>query len=207
VDEELLRILGLCPPLFRLRAVELLSTANGGIQPVLGGYDHPFSATVVDKVSVHNQPEFKLSAAYFLEYFKYVLSREIATNGHTVALVKFCIIMRYCSFSKIFSASSQFIFYRPSAPAPCRISAPIFTPGCSPCRFLLFKRKKGDIISRVTEDVKEVEISIISFLEVTVREPLNIIIVLGALLLLSPQLTALCICHVADPRFYNRAGR
>ena len=52
------------------------------------------------------------------------------------------------------------------------------------------RKKKGDIISRVTDDVKEVENSIISFIEVTVREPLNIVIYLVALLLLSPQLTA-----------------
>jgi subfamily B ATP-binding cassette protein MsbA len=52
------------------------------------------------------------------------------------------------------------------------------------------KERKGDIIARISDDVREVEISIISFLEVTVREPLTIFIYLGALLMWSAELTA-----------------
>src|ERR1043165_2511668 len=48
----------------------------------------------------------------------------------------------------------------------------------------------GDIIFRLIDVVKEVEISISSFLEVTIREPLNIVIFLGALLVLNAELTA-----------------
>lgn len=51
------------------------------------------------------------------------------------------------------------------------------------------EKKKGDVISRMTNDVAEVENSVVGTLEGWVRDPLNIIITLGTLLLISYQLT------------------
>jgi subfamily B ATP-binding cassette protein MsbA len=49
--------------------------------------------------------------------------------------------------------------------------------------------RKGDIMSRTTSDVAEVEWSIMSGLEMVYREPLSIIITLGMLYFVSPELT------------------
>lgn len=51
------------------------------------------------------------------------------------------------------------------------------------------EKKKGDVISRMTNDVFEVEASVVGALEGWVRDPLNIILTLGALLAISVQLT------------------
>jgi len=51
------------------------------------------------------------------------------------------------------------------------------------------EQKKGDIMARMTSDVQEVEWSIMSSLEMIFRDPLNIIIFLVTLLLMSYQLT------------------
>lgn len=51
------------------------------------------------------------------------------------------------------------------------------------------EKKKGDVISRMTNDVGEVEASVIGTLEGWVRDPLNIIITLITLLIISVQLT------------------
>ena len=51
------------------------------------------------------------------------------------------------------------------------------------------EKKKGDVISRMTNDVGEVEWSIIGTLEGWIRDPLNILITLITLLLISVQLT------------------
>ncbi len=48
---------------------------------------------------------------------------------------------------------------------------------------------KGDLISRMTNDVNEVEISIMNVLETFIREPLTIIITLGSMIVISPGLT------------------
>jgi ATP-binding cassette, subfamily B, bacterial MsbA len=51
------------------------------------------------------------------------------------------------------------------------------------------EERKGDLISRMTNDITEVEISIMSVLESFIREPITIIITLVSMVIISPQLT------------------
>jgi ATP-binding cassette, subfamily B, bacterial MsbA len=51
------------------------------------------------------------------------------------------------------------------------------------------KERKGDLISRMTNDVQQIEFSIISSLEMVFREPITILVYLATLLIISPQLT------------------
>lgn len=53
----------------------------------------------------------------------------------------------------------------------------------------LSDEKKGDIMSRVTQDVQEIEWSVMASLEKFLRDPLNILIFLAGLLIMSPGLT------------------
>lgn len=51
------------------------------------------------------------------------------------------------------------------------------------------EERKGDLISRVSNDVYEVELSIMSTLELIFREPFTIIIFLTSMIIISPSLT------------------
>lgn len=51
------------------------------------------------------------------------------------------------------------------------------------------EEKKGDLMSRMTNDVQEVENSIMSVIEVVIREPLTILFTLVTMISISPQLT------------------
>ncbi len=51
------------------------------------------------------------------------------------------------------------------------------------------EERKGDLISRMTNDINEVELSIMSVLEVFIREPLTILFYLISMVFISPQLT------------------
>ena len=51
------------------------------------------------------------------------------------------------------------------------------------------EQRKGDIISRITGDVQEVEWSILQMIEIIFRSPLTVIAYLAFLFILSPQLT------------------
>lgn len=51
------------------------------------------------------------------------------------------------------------------------------------------EKRKGDVVSRMTADLVEIEWSIMSSLEMIFKDPLNIIIFLVTLVALSPQLT------------------
>ncbi len=51
------------------------------------------------------------------------------------------------------------------------------------------EKRKGDLMSRMTNDVNEVENSVVGTLEGWIRDPLTIIITLGFLFIISPRLT------------------
>lgn len=51
------------------------------------------------------------------------------------------------------------------------------------------EEKKGDIMSRMTNDVQEIEWTIMTSLEMLFRDPFSIIVYLGAMVAISPELT------------------
>lgn len=51
------------------------------------------------------------------------------------------------------------------------------------------EERKGDLISRMTNDINEIEVSIMNVLESFIREPLTLIVVLTSMIIISPQLT------------------
>ena len=57
------------------------------------------------------------------------------------------------------------------------------------------EKRKGDLISRITNDVAEVEVSLVGALEGWIRDPLTILINIAVLFYISPQLTlAILVC-------------
>lgn len=51
------------------------------------------------------------------------------------------------------------------------------------------EKRKGDVIARITGDVREVQISLLSALELIIREPLTIIFAIVTMFIISPKLT------------------
>jgi len=51
------------------------------------------------------------------------------------------------------------------------------------------EEKKGDLLARMTTDVNEIEVSVLSILDLLFRDPLMIVIMLGVLFYWSPELT------------------
>src|SRR5690606_30083669 len=51
------------------------------------------------------------------------------------------------------------------------------------------EERKGDLMSRMTNDVQEVENSIMSVIETVIREPLAILLTLATMIAISPELT------------------
>lgn len=151
----------------------------------------PFLQLLFGKIPmVMQQPALRYSAEYVFEYFKYLLSVEISTSGQLVALTKFCVFI-----AVLFLFKNLFRFMAVYFLAPMRsgvvtdIRNELYQKILSLPLSYYSKERKGDIIARLSDDVREVEYSIISFVEITVREPLNIVIFIVALLLLSAQLT------------------
>ncbi len=70
------------------------------------------------------------------------------------------------------------------------------------------EQRKGDIISRITGDVQEVEWSILQMIEIIFRSPLTIVAYLAFLFVLSPQLTVFVLIVLPVSGFIiGRIGR
>lgn len=139
---------------------------------------------------VEVKPEFVISAKGLAQYLNYYLSEIIKTHDRASALLFVIVLVLVASFLKnLFTYLSLYYL------------APIRTGVLQDMRNLLYRKivdlplgyfteeKKGDIISKMTNDVNEIEISIIRSLEMFFRDPIIIIIHLVGLIYISPQLT------------------
>ena len=63
-------------------------------------------------------------------------------------------------------------------------------------------KKKGDLISRITADILEIQVSYLSMLEVIVREPLTILFTVIVMFTISPELTLFIILFIPISGFF-----
>ena len=127
---------------------------------------------------------------YLKESFYYFISQKIDTEGDVKTLVFICLLALSLFFLKnLFRYLASYIitFSRTGIVKDLRdklykkiVELPIsyFT-----------EKRKGDIIARMTSDVQEVENSILTSIEVIVREPLTVIISISIMLFMSVKLT------------------
>lgn len=136
------------------------------------------------------KPALSFTVNGLLDYLKYFLSQEISAKGHVTALAEFCAFIAGIFLLKNLFRYLAVLFLAPVRSGAIRdIRSEIYAKMLSLPLGYYSKGRKGDIIARITDDVREVEQSIISFVEITVREPLTILFFLTVLLMLSPQLT------------------
>lgn len=141
---------------------------------------------------VYQEPVLKWSAPVLLEYLKYLLSIEIAKNGAASALLYVCGTLILIVFLKNFFRYLALRVLSPIRTGMMRdIRNDLYAKYLSLPLAFYSKERKGDLISRMTDDVRSIEMTIISMLEVTVREPINILLSLAFMLMISMKLTAL----------------
>ncbi|MDP2235875.1 MAG: ABC transporter ATP-binding protein [Bacteroidales bacterium] len=139
---------------------------------------------------VTEKPEFAMNTKALLGSMNYHISTIIADKGHIHALIFICIIL-VSAF--LLRNISRFMasFYM----ANVRVGAVRDMRNAIYKKILILplsfynKNKKGDIIARITNDVQEVEYSIMNYLEMLVRDPITILAFVIFMFSMSPQLT------------------
>ncbi len=151
----------------------------------------PFLSLIFGKTDlIYKQPGFSLSADSLINTFNYYLSQIIIHQGKVQALGFICIMVILTIFFKNF-----FLYLSNWINSPIRNSVindmrtDLYTKVLRLPIGYFSEERKGDILSRMTNDLQEVETSIISVLVTAFREPLTIIVFLIAMIKLSPQLT------------------
>ncbi len=151
----------------------------------------PFLEILFDRREpVLEQPQWAWNADQVGAQFNYYISQLIVQEGKESALVFVCIaILSVFLLKNLFRYLSLF-FMAPVRNGIIRdIRAQLFDKIMVLPLAYFSEERKGDLMSRLTSDVQEVEWSILNVLEAVFREPLIIIGALGFMIYVSPGLT------------------
>jgi ATP-binding cassette, subfamily B, bacterial MsbA len=133
---------------------------------------------------------FALTAESIQNNFYYVISVMLINYGEVQALILIGLIVIVMSFLKNgFKYLAMYQLARIRNVVVKDIRNDLYQKALKLPLAFHSKERKGDLISRMTNDVQQIEHSIISSLEMVFREPITIIVFLITLLILSPQLT------------------
>lgn len=139
---------------------------------------------------IQNAPELSFSAAGVLDYLKYIIGRLIQDHGEIYALGAICVIIIISIF---FKNLFTYLSFRVLAPmrnyVMTKLRSDLYAKILELPIGFFTEQRKGDIISRMSNDANEVEWSVMSTLEGLIRDPLNILIILASLVYLSPALS------------------
>ena len=146
-----------------------------------------------EEISAIAQPIWKNYTSiqtYITDYLSYLIAELINQKGKLMALAFICICTACIFFLKNLSRYLALF-----------VLAPIKTGLSSSLRQKLYEKvvhfdtfhlnnqNKGDITTRLTTDIQEIEYGILFFLEVVLREPITILITFIAMLVISVKLT------------------
>lgn len=135
-------------------------------------------------------PEFSLSIEYFTGLFNHYFLQVTDDYGKVGTLIFVCIIIVISVFlSNLFTYLSGVVLAKVRAVVIKKMRADIFG---KVTRFHIgyfSNERKGDLMSKITNDVQEVENTIVQSLRVVFREPATIILYFAVLFFMSVKLT------------------
>jgi subfamily B ATP-binding cassette protein MsbA len=151
----------------------------------------PFLEILFDRRElVAEPPTFQMDAQSLIDSFNYYLSQLIVEQGKSAALAFVCFAILGIFFLKNIFRYLSLFFMAPVRNGIIRdIRQQLFDKVLDLPLAYFSEERKGDLMSRITADVQEVEWSILNVLESIFREPLIIIGALAFMLYVSPSLT------------------
>jgi subfamily B ATP-binding cassette protein MsbA len=151
----------------------------------------PFLKILFNSVEVTPDPgHFSFNIDYLITFGKYYLSMFIAKNGQTGALLMVVIIVVIASLLKngfIFLSNNSMAYIRACTVRDIRRKL-YFKILNLPLSYFTTARK-GDVMTRVSNDVQEVEVSVIASLTMMFRDPISVLLFMVYLFITSYQLT------------------
>lgn len=141
-------------------------------------------------VILTTQPAFALNKDAIMDLLNFYIQTLINSGGKVNALMFICILVAINIFLKnFFKYMALFVL------APVRNNVVRDIRNSINKKILILplsfysEQRKGDIMSRLTSDVQEIEWSIMSSLEMIFRDPITILIFVASLFIISPQLS------------------
>ena len=133
---------------------------------------------------------FQNIKGYAEDYLNYFLTQKVTDDGPLAALLFICFASLIIFFLKnLFRYIAMYFLAFLRTGMVKDIQDTLYHKIVDLPLSFFSEKRKGDVLARMTSDVKEVESSIINSLEAMVREPITIIIVLISMLIISTKLT------------------
>lgn len=140
--------------------------------------------------TVTQVPEFSFSIYYFIDLFNYYFTNIVATRGKMYALAFVCVIIFMAALlANLFRFLAIKVLIRLRLNMMERIRNQLYTKLTHQSLDYYNNRRKGDILSTVTNEVQEIENSLVNALQAWVKEPFIIVAYFVALFIISPTLT------------------
>ena len=144
----------------------------------------------LQKIIIEGVPEFSMTSSYFQHFSNYYLAILILQKGKIQALVLICLMVFVLTLLKNICRYFAMYFIAPIRNGVVRdLRNKIHQKALELPLSYYSEERKGDLMSRMTTDVQEIEWSIMQTLEMIFREPLTIIILFSLMLLISVKLT------------------
>lgn len=125
-----------------------------------------------------------------LQFLSYYLTQIINKSGVITALAYICIVIIVSIFLKnLFLYLSYYVLSPMRNSVMTRLRNDLYSKILSLPIGYFTEQRKGDLISRMTNDTWELEGTVVNTMEGLVKEPLTLIILLLTLVFLSPQLS------------------
>lgn len=136
------------------------------------------------------KPEFSFSIDYFLHLFNYYFLHISETYGKFGTLLYVCLIIVFSVFlANLFTYLSGVVLAKVRAEVIKKMRVNIFEQVTKMHIGYFSNERKGDLMSKMTNDIQEVENSIVQSLRVVFKEPATIILYFAVLFFMSVKLT------------------
>jgi ATP-binding cassette, subfamily B, bacterial MsbA len=136
------------------------------------------------------EPDFSFTSRYFQDISSYWLAVLIVNKGKAATLILICVTVFVLSFFKNLCRYLAMFFIAPIRNGVVRdLRNRIYSKSLQLPLSYYNEERKGDLMSRMTADVQEIEWSIMQTLEMIFREPLTVLILFTMMLLVSVKLT------------------
>jgi ATP-binding cassette, subfamily B, bacterial MsbA len=160
------------------------------VDPLLTVLFEPKTVAASAAASAGKVANFSFSVQYFKDVFQYYLDKIFLNSGPLNALLFVCIILIIASlFSNVTRYWSQVILVKMRARIMKNIRTDLFSKIISLHVGYFHSHQKGDVLSRISNDVTEVQNGVANSFHILFREPLLIIGFLAGLFYMSPKLT------------------
>ena len=143
-----------------------------------------------DAIQAVARPEFSFSSDYLIGYLNYLMSNLIIEHGHGYALAFICVFLLITFFFRNLGRfCACFFMAKARVGAIQDLRSDIYHKILVLPLSFYSNQRKGDIMARITTDVQEVEVSILNWIEMLIKDPLTILFYFAFMVSLSPKLT------------------